>query len=222
MLLPVNYVVDWEIMLKQIRMSVLAVILITLSVALVAGCSSSTKHWAPREGNPIVVMKTNVGNIVFELYPDRAPLGVENFLTYVKSGHYNGTVFHRVIPGFMVQGGGFDENLNEKPTRDPIENEANNGLRNRRGTLTYARTQEINSATAQFFINLVDNYKLDYKNPTRRGYGYAVFGRVVRGMGVIDAIARVQTGTRKQMQDVPMRSIRIENAYILDGKTASK
>lgn len=202
---------------RKIILSLVAVFLIT---GLLAGCGSSAKHWAPRQGNPIVVLKTNMGNIVLELYPDRAPVGVENFLTYVKAGQYNGTVFHRVIPGFMIQGGGYDENLNEKPTGDGIENEADNGLRNRRGTLAYARLQDIESATAQFFINLVDNYKLDYKNPTRRGYGYAVFGRVVRGMGVADTIARVQTGTRKQMQDVPMRTVMIEQAYLLENGAA--
>ena len=202
--------------MKRILKSTSLFLSLIILVALAAGCGSSTKRWAPNPGNPIVVMKTSLGNIVMELYPARAPVGVKNFLEYVENGHYNGTVFHRVIPGFMVQGGGFDQNLNEKPTADPIENEADNGLRNRRGTVSYARTLDINSATSQFFVNLVDNYKLDYKNPTRRGYGYAVFGRVVRGMGVVDAIARVQTGTRKQMQDVPLRTILIENAYVLE------
>ncbi|MCK5145228.1 peptidyl-prolyl cis-trans isomerase [bacterium] len=187
-----------------------------LLTVLMISCGSSTKQWAPSPENPIVVMKTNFGNIVFELYPDRAPIGVKNFLNYVNKGHYNGTIFHRVMPGFMVQGGGFDQSITEKPTDKSIENEADNGLRNRRGTLSYARTLKINSATSQFFVNLVNNYKLDFKNHTQRGYGYAVFGHVVRGMNVVDAIAKVQTGTRKQMQDVPLRNVVIENAYVLD------
>ncbi|MGC8915506.1 MAG: peptidylprolyl isomerase [Thermoanaerobaculum sp.] len=147
-----------------------------------------------QEPAPRVRLETNMGVIVIELYPDKAPKTVANFLEYVRSGFYNGTIFHRVVPSFVVQGGGFDTNFRQKPTRGPVENEAGNGLSNLRGTVAMARTAEVHSATSQFFINLKDNTFLDHRDTTPRGYGYCVFGKVVEGMDVVDAIAAIPTG----------------------------
>jgi peptidyl-prolyl cis-trans isomerase A (cyclophilin A) len=163
--------------------------------------------------NPMVEMKTSMGTIVIELYPDKAPASVENFLTYVKAGAYNGTIFHRVIDGFMIQGGGFDEKLTQKPTRAPIQNEAKNGLKNEPGTLAMARTGNPHSATAQFFINLVNNTSLNY--PSFDGWGYAVFGKVTQGFEVVQAIGKVQTGNAGGHQNVPVKPVIIESARIL-------
>ncbi|MBW1643118.1 MAG: peptidyl-prolyl cis-trans isomerase [Deltaproteobacteria bacterium] len=160
--------------------------------------------------NTVVVLETNMGNIEIEFFDKEAPLGTANFLNYVDSGFYNGAIFHRVIPGFMLQGGGFDKNMNKKQTKPPIKNEANNGKKNLRGTLSYARTQAIHSATSQFFINLVDNAFLDYKND--RQYGYAVFGKVIKGMNVIDAIGKVKTGRVNMYEDVPKKPVIIIKA----------
>ena len=171
--------------------------------------AQSNKH------NPKVVLNTNMGEIELELYPAKAPVSVKNFLSYVKSGFYNGTIFHRVISGFMIQGGGYDVNLNKKPTRSPIVNEAGNGLKNYRGTIAYARTNVVNSATSQFFINLVDNHFLDHKNNTPSGFGYAVFGKVIRGMGVVDKIGKVKTGIKKGMRDVPLKPVVILSAKVV-------
>lgn len=162
--------------------------------------------------NPVVEMKTNLGTIALELYPDKAPKTVGNFLRYVKRGHYNGTIFHRVIDGFMIQGGGFDTAFREKPTGAPIPNEANNGLRNERYTIAMARTMDPHSATAQFFINVHDNDFLDHTAPTLRGWGYAVFGRVVRGEEVVDRIAKLPTGPGGPfLSDVPRQMVVIED-----------
>jgi peptidyl-prolyl cis-trans isomerase A (cyclophilin A)/peptidyl-prolyl cis-trans isomerase B (cyclophilin B) len=151
-----------------------------------------------------VRMETNKGVIVIELYPDKAPKTVENFLGYVKTGHYIGTIFHRVIPNFMIQAGGVTQEFQGKPLRPPVVNEANNGLSNKRGTVAMARTSEVNSATAQFFINLKDNGFLDFKSATPEGYGYCVFGKVVEGMDVADKIAAIPTGAAgPYQQDVP-------------------
>ena len=160
--------------------------------------------------NTVVVLETNMGKIEVELFDKQAPLGTENFLNYVDSGFYNGIIFHRVIPGFMVQGGGFDRNMNKKETKQPVKNEANNGKKNIRGTLSYARTQDVDSATSQFFINLIDNSFLDYKND--RQYGYAVFGKVIKGMKVVDTIAKMKTGRVKMYKDVPQKSVIIIKA----------
>ncbi len=161
--------------------------------------------------NTIVVLETNMGNIEIELFDIEAPLGAANFLDYVDSGFYKDVIFHRVIPGFMLQGGGFDKEMKKKKTRLPIKNEANNGLKNLRGTLSYARTNDINSATTQFFVNLVDNAFLDYKNAKQ--YGYAVFGKVVQGMKIADEIAKVKTGRVKMYSDVPKKPVIITKAY---------
>lgn len=162
--------------------------------------------------NPTVLIKTTLGNITVELYEDKAPLSVRNFLQYVKDGHYNHTIFHRVIDGFMIQGGGFSADMKQKSVRAPIQNEADNGLLNKRGTLAMARTGEVNSATAQFFINVVDNPFLDFKAKNPREYGYAVFGKVTEGMDVVDAIKKVKTGTKGPFENVPVETVEIIEA----------
>jgi peptidyl-prolyl cis-trans isomerase A (cyclophilin A) len=164
--------------------------------------------------NPLIEMKTSQGNIVVELYPDKAPKTVANFLQYAKDGFYNGTVFHRVIDGFMIQGGGFEPGMKEKPARAPIENEAKNGLKNEPGTLAMARKSDPHSASAQFFINLVNNAPLDY--PSRDGWGYAVFGKVTQGMDVVQRIAKVQTGNSGFHQNVPTTPVVIESVKLID------
>lgn len=159
----------------------------------------------------MITLKTNKGDIKIRLFEEDAPITAKNFLDYVDSGFYKGTIFHRVIPGFMVQGGGFSADFVQKPTKEPIKNEAANQLSNRRGTLAMARTNVVDSATAQFFINLVDNDFLDFKAPTPQSYGYCVFGEVVEGMDIVDQIAGVKTGSRGMHRDVPA-----ENIIILD------
>ncbi|OPY06888.1 MAG: Peptidyl-prolyl cis-trans isomerase A precursor [Syntrophaceae bacterium PtaB.Bin038] len=161
------------------------------------------------KGNPTVVIKTSKGEIEAVLYRDRAPITVDNFLRYIEDGFYSGTIFHRVISGFMIQGGGFNRYYSRKATRPPIKNEAANGLKNERGTLAMARTPEVDSATAQFFINVVDNVPLDHGV---RDYGYAVFGRVTKGMDVVDAIASVPTGAQGPFSsDCPRSPVIIES-----------
>jgi len=179
---------------------------------IVAAVVSISAHAA----NPQVELKTTAGTIVIELYADKAPKTVENFLRYVNDGFYKGTIFHRVIPGFMIQGGGFTQDYKQKPTREPVANEAANGLRNTAGTLAMARTPDPHSATAQFFINVVDNGFLDYKAPNPRGYGYCVFGKVLEGMDVAQKIVSVQTGPGGPFPtDVPQTAIVIEDARVL-------
>jgi cyclophilin family peptidyl-prolyl cis-trans isomerase len=164
------------------------------------------------QDNPIVVMETNKGTITIELWADKAPISVENFLRHVDNNFYDGLVFHRVIPGFMVQGGGFSSEMVQKSTYEPIKNEASASVPNDRGTLAMARTNVVDSATAQFFVNLVDNDFLNHTNETPRGFGYAVFGEVIEGMDVVDAIAKVETDTIKGMQNVPIESVIITTA----------
>ena len=163
-------------------------------------------------------IETNLGDIELELDEKKAPLTVKNFVDYAKSGHYNDTVFHRVINGFMIQGGGFTADMNQKPTKEPIRNEAMNGLKNERGTIALARTMVVDSATSQFFINLVDNSFLDFRNPSPQGFGYAVFGKVTKGMEVVDKIAKVQTGSRGMHQDVPVEPIVIKKVTVEEVK----
>ncbi len=155
----------------------------------------------------MITIKTNKGDIKLELFEKESPITVKNFLSYVNSGFYNGTIFHRVIPGFMIQGGGFTENFVQKPTEKPIKNEAANQVSNRRGTIAMARTQVVDSATCQFFINLADNDFLDFKAPAAQFYGYCVFGKVVEGMEVVDAIAGVATASRGMHRDVPVENV---------------
>jgi cyclophilin family peptidyl-prolyl cis-trans isomerase len=161
--------------------------------------------------NPVVVIKTSLGTIKAELYADKAPVSVENFLKYADDKYYDGTIFHRVIKGFMIQGGGFDAKLSKKDTREPIKNEAANGLKNEIGTLAMARTNVPDSATSQFFINTVNNVALDFRDPSARGIGYAVFGKVVDGMDVVNKISAVQTGAQNGMGDVPVKPVVIES-----------
>jgi peptidyl-prolyl cis-trans isomerase B (cyclophilin B) len=161
-----------------------------------------------------VLIKTNKGDITLKLDAEKAPVTVENFVAYAKDGFYNGTVFHRVIPGFMIQGGGFDKDFAQKKTKDPIKNEAANGLKNKRGTIAMARTSDPNSATAQFFINLVDNDFLNYTSATPQGYGYTVFGEVTDGMTVVDEIAKVKTANKNGHQNVPVDNVVIESVTV--------
>ena len=164
------------------------------------------------KGNPKVVLDTSKGEIVIELFADKAPETVQNFLAYVDAKFYDGTIFHRVIPNFMIQGGGFSADMNQKSTNDPIENEADNGLKNLRGTIAMARTSDPHSATGQFFINNVDNDFLNFKSKTPQGWGYAVFGKVVEGIEVVDAISAVKTKTEGMYQDVPAEAVVINSA----------
>jgi len=162
--------------------------------------------------NPVVLLETTSGDILVELYPDKAPETVANFLKYVDDGFYNNTIFHRVIPGFMIQGGGLTARMQQKDTSAPIKNEADNGLKNDRGTIAMDRTMDPHSATAQFFINLVDNDFLNFQAPSGNGWGYCVFGRVTEGMDVVDKIAKVKTTTVGMYQDVPSDLVVITGA----------
>jgi len=178
-------------------------------LTLLTGLCLSSAAWA----GPSVEMTTSHGKIVIELDQQKAPESVANFIQYVKDGFYNGTIFHRVIPGFMIQGGGFDAQMNQKAPRPPIKNEAKNGLSNTRGTIAMARTNAPHSATAQFFINHIDNKNLDH--PSFDGWGYAVFGKVTQGMDVVDKIAKVATGNSGMHQNVPLAPVVIEGVKLL-------
>jgi cyclophilin family peptidyl-prolyl cis-trans isomerase len=191
----------------SVRYAVLGMFIAMVALAMIVQPSGAKE-------NPMVIMETSKGTITIELYADKSPVSVENFLWYVDNNFYDGLVFHRVIPNFMIQGGGFTKDMTKKKTNPPIKNEANNGAKNMRGTLAMARTQDINSATAQFFINLKNNDFLNYQSPSQ--YGYAVFGKVVEGMDVVDAIAAVKTVTKGQYNDVPSTSITIEKAYRME------
>ena len=163
------------------------------------------------QDNPVVIMDTNHGTIKIELWADKAPISVENFLRYVDGNFYDGLIFHRVIDGFMIQGGGFDQDMVQKSPFDPIKNEASEDTPNNRGTLAMARTNVVDSATSQFFVNLVDNDYLNHTNDTPRGFGYAVFGEVIEGMDVVDAIAKVNTGRIRGYSDVPTEAVLINS-----------
>lgn len=171
---------------------------------------------APEKGKPVVLIETSMGNIKIELYPDKAPKSAENFLKYTKDGYFKETIFHRVVPGFVIQGGGFTADMTQKtPTYAPIVLESANGLQNLRGTLAMARTGQPNSATCQFFINLKDNLALDYKPETQGANGYAVFGKVLEGLDVVDKIAAVQTATSGSYQNVPVKPILMTDVKLL-------
>ncbi len=178
----------------------------------------STEPAAGQPANPKVLIETSKGNITVELFAGKAPLSVDNFLTHVKTGFYDGTVFHRVIPGFMIQGGGMLPDMTEKSRGSPIKNEANNGLKNLRGTLAMARTGEPHSATSQFFINVADNYFLNHRGESFEGWGYAVFGQVVSGMEVVDAIVAVPRGDRGMHQDVPVEAVVMKRVSLITGQ----
>jgi len=163
-----------------------------------------------------IIFETSMGDITIEVDPEKAPIGAENFVHYAMEGYYNGTIFHRIIPGFMVQGGGMLPGMEEKPAGDPIENEADNDLKNVRGSLSYARTMDPHSATTQFFMNLVDNDFLDHRSKDMNGWGYAVFGQIVKGLDVIDEMAKVKTTSRRGHQDVPVEDIIIEKTRVIE------
>jgi len=186
----------------------------SLALMLITGLSGLARADA---AYPRVEITTSLGAIVVELDRTKAPVTVDNFLRYVRDGYYNGTIFHRVIKDFMIQGGGFTRDFQRKPTRAPIKNEANNGLSNRRGTVAMARTGDPHSATAQFFINVTDNQYLDFRAPTPRGWGYTVFGKVIRGMDVVERIEKLKTGPGGPFaQDVPRRTVVIEKIISLE------
>jgi peptidyl-prolyl cis-trans isomerase B (cyclophilin B) len=164
----------------------------------------------------MIKLHTNYGDITLELDSEKAPITVQNFIDYVNSGHYDNTIFHRVIDGFMIQGGGFEPGLVQKPTRAPIRNEASNGLKNDKYTVAMARTSDVDSATAQFFINVADNDFLNHSSPTPQGFGYCVFGKVVEGMDVVDKIKKVRTGNRGGHQNVPLENVLLEKAEVVE------
>ena len=193
-------------MLKQKFILVLALALLTIT-------AQADNH------NTMLQMNTSMGSIEIELFAEQAPLSTANFLEYVNSGFFDGLIFHRVIPGFMIQGGGMDAQMRDKPNNAPIQNEADNGLKNDRGTLAMARTNNPHSATSQFFINLVNNDFLNHSSKDARGWGYAVFGKVSKGMDVVDAIAQVSTGNSGYHQDVPKQPIVIESVELLTSAT---
>ena len=175
---------------------------------------SSVSASEEKNENPEIILETTKGKIVLQLDAKKAPVTVGNFKDYVESGHYDGTIFHRVIPGFMIQGGGFTPDMRQKPVKDPIKNEADNGLKNKRGTIAMARTPTPHSATAQFFINTEDNSFLDHKSKDIKGWGYAVFGKVIEGMDVVDSIASVKTGIKGGHRDVPVEPVVILKATV--------
>lgn len=168
----------------------------------------------PAAGNPVVVIDTSLGAITIELFPTQAPASVENFLQYVREGFYSGTIFHRIVPGYVIQGGGYSPDLDEKRTRPPIQNEATNGLRNQRGTVAMARTRALRSATSQFYINLAENQALDHHSYSPDEFGYAVFGRVLDGMDVVAQIAAVPTASRNGMENVPVTPVLIKGMTV--------
>jgi cyclophilin family peptidyl-prolyl cis-trans isomerase len=169
----------------------------------------------PAPGNPVVAISTSLGDITVELFKNAAPVSVDNFIRYMAEGFYEGTVFHRVKKGFMIQGGGYTADLTEKPAHPPIQNEATNGLRNVRGTLAMARRMALRSATSQFYINVVDNRMLDHTGFSPEDFGYAVFGRVLTGMDVVDRIASVPTKTQGEMEDVPVEAVVIKSVRVV-------
>ncbi len=204
--------------LQHSRLRAAAAITAMFVAATLSGCSkgpdtAGAPKVAAKAAGPVVTIKTNKGSVDVELYPDKAPQSVKNFLDYVDAGHYDGTIFHRVIKDFMIQGGGFTPDGQQKPTKPPVKNEANNGLKNTRGTLAMARTAVVDSATSQFFINHADNAFLDFKNETPQGFGYCVFGKVIAGMDVVDAIATAEKGPKTPgvFQDRPKDDVIIES-----------
>jgi peptidyl-prolyl cis-trans isomerase B (cyclophilin B) len=194
---------------EERELSMKGFLAVCLIVSVLAGAAFGDEKMVP---NPRVTLETSKGNIVLELFPGKAPISVKNFLDYTTSGFYQGTIFHRVIPGFMIQGGGFTRDMALKETSKPIRNEADNSLKNDRGTIAMARTRDPHSASSQFFINTVDNHFLNFKSQTLPGWGYAVFGKVVQGMDVVDGIADAKTTMRNGYRDVPEVPIEILRA----------
>jgi peptidyl-prolyl cis-trans isomerase A (cyclophilin A) len=186
-------------------------------IALLAALPASSGAEPARGGKSVVLIETSMGNIKVELDAEKAPVSVKNFLEYARAGHYDGTIFHRVIKGFMIQGGGMTADLGEKrTTRAPIRNEAGNGLKNQRGTIAMARTMVVDSATAQFYINTVDNPFLDHRDDSPGGFGYAVFGKVTEGLDVVDKIGATPTGRVRGFQDVPLTPVKIVKVKVLE------
>lgn len=188
------------------------ILAVGLMAGLILGAGASARA---QRSHPLVKLETSMGDITLELYPDKAPVTVANFLEYVKAGFFNGTIFHRVKNGFMIQGGGLDAQLNKKPTRAPIKNEADNGLTNDAYTVAMARTGDPNSATAQFFISVANNTFLNHTAKTPQGWGYAVFGKVVKGKEVVDKIKAVPTTTRDSYENVPQNPVTINKATVV-------
>ncbi|MCC7202386.1 MAG: peptidyl-prolyl cis-trans isomerase [Nitrospirae bacterium] len=188
------------------QLTILSLIIAASMVMMVAGGEAGAE-----DKNPVVLMETSAGNIKIELDKKNAPISTSNFLSYVDDKFYDGTIFHRVISNFMIQGGGFTPDMQQKQTKGQIKNEAANGLKNKRGTIAMARTMVVDSATAQFFVNVVDNDFLDHRDTSPQGYGYAVFGKVVEGMDVVDRIKSVKTGTKMGLGDVPMETVTIKS-----------
>ena len=199
----------------DLNIKLLAVIGLIILPLMISSCNSSGKDSSNKAkgDSPVVLISTSAGDIKVKLNKEEAPITVENFLGYVNDGYYDGIIFHRVIPNFMIQTGGFTPDMKQKTPKAPIKNEANNGLLNNRGTLSMARTSEVDSATSQFFINVNDN---NFLNNGERDFGYAVFGEVIEGMDVVDKIAAVQTGTSGQFRDVPQEVIVINSAKVVD------
>ena len=191
----------------------MAVLWTLVFVAIAHGAEATPKGEVPK--NPVVVLKTSMGDITVELAADKAPITVKNFLDYVETKQYDGTIFHRVIPGFMIQGGGFTPDMQQKPTKAPIKNEAGNGLKNVTGSIAMARTSAPDSATAQFFINVKDNGSLDHRDETPAGFGYAVIGKVIGGMDVVKKIENVPTTTKAPHQNVPATPVVIESIRVV-------
>ncbi len=204
---------------KKARFTIVMMFILLTTVPLLSSMakkSNKEQSMSNKTENPIVVIDTTSGRIGIELFQEKAPITVANFLQYVKDDFYKDTIFHRVIPGFMIQGGGFTKDMKQKKTLDPIKNEAFNEISNERGTIAMARTSVIDSATSQFFINLVDNDFLDFKNSSASGFGYCVFGKVVYGMDIVDDISKVYTTSHGGHQDVPQTPIVIKSVSILE------
>ncbi len=190
--------------------------------AVAIGAVTAAARAETKKDNPMVVMETSKGNIEIELYPDKAPGTVQNFLWYVDNKFYDGLIFHRVIDGFMIQGGGFTPAMTQKEGKPPIDNEAGNGLTNDKYTIAMARTNAVNSATSQFFINVADNAFLNHRDNTPQGFGYCVFGKVTKGQEVVDAIAKMPTGNKAGFNDVPTETVTIVKAYRKGGDEKAK
>ena len=201
---------------RSLRGAVMAVLAAALFSALSLGLAPATSQAAQPAADPVVKLETSLGDIVLRLDARKAPITVANFIQYVKSGHYDGTVFHRVIKDFMIQGGGMTPELKEKRTVAPIRNEADNGLRNQKYTIAMARTMDPHSASSQFFINTKNNDFLDFKAKTPQGWGYAVFGKVIQGQNVVDKIEAVTTGRKGHYEDVPVTPVIIKKAEVVE------
>lgn len=196
--------------MKSLRLLVIAVAALAMM-----GAAADT---ALAKGNPMIKMETTEGDLVIELYKDKAPITVQNILHYVDTKFYDGLIFHRVVKGFVIQGGGYTKQMMKKATNEPIDNEATNGLKNDKYTLSMARTNVVNSGTSQFFVNLKDNANLDHRNTTPQGFGYAVFGKVVKGQDVVDTIGGAPVAVKNGMKDVPRTTVEIKRAYRVDAE----